>query len=78
MLTERSARIVAAHKLLRRSRRAEAGEFLAEGAPAVTEAVARAADHPGEVLELYLTEAAGGRTPPGSPSRRSPTGRPPR
>ena len=47
MLTERSARIVAAHKLLRRSRRAEAGEFLAEGAPAVTEAIARAADHPG-------------------------------
>jgi TrmH family RNA methyltransferase len=61
VLTERSARIVAAHKLLRRSRRAEAGEFLAEGAPAVTEAVARAADHPGEVLELYLTEAAGAR-----------------
>lgn len=61
MLTERSARIVAAHKLLRRSRRAEAGEFLAEGAPAVTAAIARAADHPGEVRELYLTEAAGAK-----------------
>ena len=61
MLTERSARIVAAHKLLRRSRRAEAGEFLAEGAPAVAEAIAHARDNPGVVLELYLTEAAGGR-----------------
>jgi TrmH family RNA methyltransferase len=52
---------VAAHKLLRRSRRVEAGEFLAEGAPAVAEAIAHAVDHPGVVLELYLTEAAGGR-----------------
>ena len=56
MLTERSARIVAAHRLLRRSRRTEVGEFLAEGAPAVTEAIAYAKDHPGEVLELYITE----------------------
>jgi TrmH family RNA methyltransferase len=63
VLTERSARIVAAHKLLRRSRRAEAGEFLAEGAPAVSEAIAAEADHPGTVLELYLTESAGARHP---------------
>lgn len=61
MLTERSSRIVAARKLLRRSRRAEAGEFLAEGAPAVTEAIAHAGEHPGAALELYLTEAAGAR-----------------
>jgi TrmH family RNA methyltransferase len=61
VLTERSARIVLAHKLLRRSRRAEAGEFLAEGAPAVAEAIAYAADNPGAVVELYLTESAGAR-----------------
>src|SRR6476659_5704734 len=58
VLTERSARIVAAHRLLRRSRRTEVGEFLAEGAPAVTEALAYAKDHPGEVVELFITEAA--------------------
>ena len=61
MLTERSARIVAAHKLLRRPRRAEAGEFLAEGAPAVSEAIGAAAENPGVVRELYLTESAGAR-----------------
>lgn len=58
VLTERSARIVAAHRLLRRSRRTETGEYLAEGAPAVTEAIGYAKDHPGEVLELFITEAA--------------------
>jgi len=58
VLTERSPRIAAAHRLLRKSRRTEVGEFLAEGAPAVTEAVAYARDHPGEVLELFITEAA--------------------
>jgi len=63
VLTERSARIVAAHKLLRRSRRTEAGEFLAEGAPAVSEAIAAETDNPGTVLELYLTESAGARHP---------------
>lgn len=63
MLTERSARIVAAHKLLRRSRRAEAGEFLAEGAPAVAEALAAEPERPGTVLEFYLTETAGARHP---------------
>jgi RNA methyltransferase, TrmH family len=61
VLNERSPRIAAAHRLLRRSRRAEVGEFLAEGAPAVTEAVAYARDHPGEVLELFVTEAAAGK-----------------
>jgi len=61
VLTERSTRIVAAHRLLRRSRRTEVGEFLAEGAPAVTEAIGYARDHPGEVFELYVTETAASR-----------------
>lgn len=61
VLTERSARIVAARRLLRRSRRTEIGEFLAEGAPAVTEAIAGAREHPGRVLELFVTEAAAAR-----------------
>ena len=58
VLTERSPRIAAAHRLLRRSRRTEVGEFLAEGAPAATEAIGYAKDHPGEVLELFVTETA--------------------
>ncbi len=57
-LTERSARVAAAHRLLRRSRRAEAGEFLAEGVQAVTEAVRYARDNPGVVHELFLTAEA--------------------
>ena len=63
MLTERSPRIAAAHRLLRRSRRTEIGEFLAEGAPAVTEAIGYAREHPGEVLELFITEAAAAKHP---------------
>lgn len=58
MLTERSSRIAAAHRLLRRPRRTEAGEFLAEGAQAVAEAVAYEREFPGTVRELYVTEAA--------------------
>lgn len=61
VLTERSTRIVAAHKLLRRARRVETGEFLAEGAPAVSEAVAAEAANPGTVRELFLTEGAAAR-----------------
>ena len=61
VLTERSARIASAHRLLRRSRRTEAGEFLAEGAPAVTEAIGYAREYPGAVLELYVTESAAGK-----------------
>ncbi|TKV58936.1 RNA methyltransferase [Nakamurella flava] len=61
MLTERSSRIVAAHKLLRRPRRTEAGQFLAEGAGPVTEAIAAERDRPGTVLELFVTEAAAAR-----------------
>lgn len=58
-LGERSSRIASAHRLLRRSRRVEAGEFLAEGAQAVSEAVRYAKDVPGSVLELYITKDAG-------------------
>lgn len=61
VLTERSSRIAAAHRLLRKSRRIEAGEFLAEGAQAVREAVAAEVETPGTVRELYLTAAAGAR-----------------
>ena len=61
VLTERSARIAAAHRLLRRPRRVEAGEFLVEGAQAVTEAVDHERRTPGTVLELYLTEQAARR-----------------
>jgi TrmH family RNA methyltransferase len=60
-LTERSARVVAAHKLLRRSRRREAGEFLADGAQAVREAVALERQQPGVVRELFVTAAAAAR-----------------
>ncbi|AZI59393.1 RNA methyltransferase [Nakamurella antarctica] len=57
-LGERSPRIAAAHRLLRRSRRTEAGEFLAEGAQAVGEAIAYARNNPGIVHELYMTSDA--------------------
>jgi len=60
-LTDRSARIVAAHKLLRRARRSEAGEFLADGAQAVREAVAAEREAPGTVRELYVTAPAAAR-----------------
>lgn len=61
MLTERSARVAAAHRLLRRIRRAETGEFLAEGAQSVREALGHARDVPGSVRELFLTEEAANR-----------------
>jgi TrmH family RNA methyltransferase len=61
VLTEKSARIVAAHRLLRRSRRTEAGEFLAEGAQAVREAIGYQGENPGTLVELYVTEAAASR-----------------
>ncbi len=60
-LTERSPRVAAAHRLLRRPRRTEAGEFLAEGAQAVAEAIAAVARVGGVVRELYMTKAAGAR-----------------
>jgi TrmH family RNA methyltransferase len=54
LLTERSARIVAARKLTRRSGRDAAGLFLAEGRQAVAEALA----DPDGVREVLVTEAA--------------------
>jgi RNA methyltransferase, TrmH family len=54
LLTERSARVVAARKLTRRSGRDAAGAFLAEGRQAVREALADAA----AVREVFATEAA--------------------
>jgi RNA methyltransferase, TrmH family len=54
LLTERSARIVAARKLTRRSGRDAAGLFLAEGRQAVVEALA----DPSGVQEVFATEAA--------------------
>ncbi|SFF32515.1 TrmH family RNA methyltransferase [Blastococcus tunisiensis] len=54
LLTERSARIVAARKLTRRSGRDAAGLFLAEGRQAVAEALA----DPGGVREVLATEPA--------------------
>lgn len=62
-LSEKSARIAASHRLLRRVRRTESGEFLVEGVQAVAEAVGYEADNPGCVLELYITESAAGRHP---------------
>ena len=56
LLTERSARIVAARKLTRRSGRDDAGAFLAEGRQAVSEALAE----PSAVREVFVTEAAAG------------------
>jgi TrmH family RNA methyltransferase len=54
LLTERSARIVAARKLTRRAGRDAAGLFLAEGRQAVAEALA----DPAGVREVYATAAA--------------------
>jgi TrmH family RNA methyltransferase len=54
LLTERSARIVAARKLTRRVGRDAAGLFLAEGRQAVVEALT----DPSGVHEVFATEAA--------------------
>ncbi|MBN9611192.1 MAG: RNA methyltransferase [Actinobacteria bacterium 69-20] len=60
-LSDRSGRIVAAHKLLRRARRYEVGEFLADGAQAVREAVAAEREQPGTVREIYVTATGSAR-----------------
>nr|WP_211661678.1 RNA methyltransferase [Modestobacter muralis] len=57
-MTDRSARVVAARKLTRRSGRDDAGAFLAEGRQAVSEALAQAEGEPGAVREVFATEAA--------------------
>ena len=56
--TERTPRVVAARKLLRRAGRDRAGRFLVEGAQAVREAVRYA-----HVRELFVTDAAADRHP---------------
>ncbi|MGH3720144.1 MAG: TrmH family RNA methyltransferase [Pseudonocardiaceae bacterium] len=56
--TERTPRVVAARRLLRRRDRERAGRFLVEGAQAVREALSC-----GSVLELFVTERAATRHP---------------
>ena len=56
--TERTPRVVAARKLLRRAGRDRAGRFLVEGAQAVREALAVATVH-----ELFVTATAAARHP---------------
>ncbi|WP_142053505.1 TrmH family RNA methyltransferase [Pseudonocardia kunmingensis] len=56
--TERTPRVVAARKLLRRTGRDRAGRFLVEGAQAVREALRHARVH-----ELFVTDAAADRHP---------------
>ena len=71
LLTERSARIVAARKLTRRAGRDAAGLFLAEGRQAVVEALA----DPAGVREVFATEAAADAPP--RPAGRHRGARPP-
>ena len=70
--TERTPRVVAARKLLRRAGRERAGRFLAEGAQAVGAALASATGsgagatgvppgRPAEVFEVFATESAAAR-----------------
>ncbi|OZM76723.1 RNA methyltransferase [Pseudonocardia sp. MH-G8] len=56
--TQRTPRVVAARKLLRRTGRDRAGRFLVEGAQAVREALRHARVH-----ELFITDAAADRHP---------------
>ncbi len=59
MLSDSNARLAAARRLTRRQVRRETGLFLAEGAPAVREALARE----GTVQQLFATAAAAARNP---------------
>jgi TrmH family RNA methyltransferase len=61
--TERTPRVVAARRLTQRAGRTQAGRFLAEGAQAVREALAWAADGHGVVHELFVTPTAADRNP---------------
>ena len=54
MVSDQNARLTAARKLTDAKARRQSGRFLAEGAQAVREALAR----PGTIVELYLTAAA--------------------
>jgi TrmH family RNA methyltransferase len=58
LFTERTPRVVAARRLLRRRDREQSGAFLVEGPQAVREALAA-----GVVRELFATEAAAERHP---------------
>jgi TrmH family RNA methyltransferase len=62
--TERTPRVVAARKLLRRSGRERAGRFLAEGTRAVAAALASTGgERPTQVFELFVGTAAARRNP---------------
>lgn len=61
--TERTPRVAAARRLIRRSGREETGRFLAEGAQAVREALAWAVEGRGAVHELFVTAVAAERDP---------------
>ena len=59
--TERTPRVAAARRLVRRVGRERAGRFLAEGVQAVDEAMAWAEAGRGRVHELFVTESAAAR-----------------
>jgi TrmH family RNA methyltransferase len=61
--TERTPRVVAARKLLRRAGRDRSGRFLVEGAQTVREALAGAAGRDPAVHELFVTATAAQRHP---------------
>ncbi|MEJ2890742.1 RNA methyltransferase [Actinomycetospora sp. OC33-EN06] len=63
MLTERTPRVAAARKLLRRAARLEAGRFLVEGVRPVHEALTWADEDPRRVHDLFLTDAVADRDP---------------
>ncbi|MDD7968889.1 TrmH family RNA methyltransferase [Actinomycetospora lemnae] len=63
VLTERTPRVAAARKLLRRASRLEAGRFLVEGVRPVHDALTWAEEGPGRVHDLFLTDAVADRDP---------------
>lgn len=65
LLTERTPRVAAARKLLRRAARLEAGRFLVEGLRPVRDAISWAEEVPddGRVGDLFLTDAVAERDP---------------
>ncbi|MHC1561610.1 TrmH family RNA methyltransferase [Actinomycetospora sp. C-140] len=63
LLTERTPRVAAARKLLRRAARVEAGRFLVEGVRPVHEALTWAEEGPGRLYDLFLTDAVADRDP---------------
>ncbi|MFC5142592.1 TrmH family RNA methyltransferase [Actinomycetospora rhizophila] len=63
LLTERTPRVAAARKLLRRASRFDAGRFLVEGVRPVHEALTWAGESPGRVHDLFLTDAVADRDP---------------